>query len=153
MKTLCNSVEIRKYPAQIVAKTPMSDMNGSFGAIAGYIFGGNKSGKEIAMTAPVVTNTREMYFFMPQEYGLKSLPKPNANDVKIGKLPARTVAALHFSGFWTEGSIKRNEGKLIAELAKNGYAAIGTSFLMRYDPPWQLPFLRRNEVAVTVRKR
>ena len=153
LKQLGNSVEIRKYPSQVVAKTPMEGMNSSFGAIARYIFGGNARKKEIAMTAPVVTDTREMYFFMPQEYSLKSLPKPKGNDVKIGKLPARTVAALRFSGFWTEGSIKRNESKLMVELAKNGFTAVGAPFLMRYDPPWQLPFFRRNEVAVQVRKR
>jgi len=94
-----------------------------------------------------------MYFFMPQEYSLKSLPKPKGNDVEISKLPARMVAALRFSGFWTEGAIKRNESKLLAELGKNDYSAIGEPFLMRYDPPWQLPFLRRNELAVLARKK
>ena len=54
LKTLGNGVEVRKYPAQVVAKTSMAPgMNGSFGRIAGYIFGKNKRETAIAMTAPV----------------------------------------------------------------------------------------------------
>ena len=154
LKKLGNNVEIRKYPAQVVAKTSTkSGTNGSFGVIARYIFGKNTGSKEIPMTAPVVNNQVEMYFFMPKGYSLKNLPKPDGNDVKISKLPARTVAALRFSGFWTEGSRIRNESMLMDTVRKSGFAAVGAPFLMRYDPPWQLPFLRRNEVAVLVKKK
>ena len=154
LKTLGNGVEVRKYPAQVVAKTSMAPgMNGSFGRIAGYIFGKNKRETAIAMTAPVVTSKLEMYFFMPHGYGLKSLPAPANSDVKIGKLPARMVAVKRFSGFWTDGSIRRNESVLMDEVRKSGFSAVGAHFLMRYDPPWQLPFFRRNEVGVQVRKK
>ena len=154
LQKLGNNVEIRKYPEQLVAKTSMkSGTNGSFGEIANYIFGKNANSKEIPMTAPVVNNRVEMYFFMPREYGLKSLPKPKSGDVKIGKLPKRMVAALRFSGFWTDGSRIRNESMLIDMVRKSGFAAVGAPFFMRYDPPWQLPFFRRNEVAVIVRKK
>jgi len=53
-----------------------------------------KQGKPIAMTAPVTsTKVGDMYtvsFFMPSEYTLETLPKPNNNRITISEQPQVT---------------------------------------------------------------
>lgn len=62
--TQAEAIEIRQYPAMIVAQTTVSGdrrraMNGGFRIIADYIFGNNTSKSEIAMTSPVTQQSGE----------------------------------------------------------------------------------------------
>jgi hypothetical protein len=161
------SVEIRKYPSVILASTiAASNENNAFMTIANYIFGDNKSSKKISMTAPVITsekismtapvitssnkNKLKMSFIMPQEYNLKNLPKPVSNKVKIETLKSRKLAVLRFSGFTPANKVAKLQDKLITTLKENKIKIKSAPFLMRYNSPWAIPFLRRNEVAVEV---
>lgn len=151
-------VEIREYPACITAKTelPVNDRNAAFGRIAGYIFGRNKEGEKIPMTAPVIMSSSKktgkftMRFIMPKKYSIKSLPKPNSKEVIIEKIPKRKLAVLGFSGFMSDSSIKEKTDRLIEVLNKSKVKYKKEPFFMGYNPPWTLPFFRRNEVAVEV---
>ena len=81
------AVEIRQYPARIVAEVALPGsrkdaISAGCRLLARYIFGGNSAKGKVAMTAPVsqtaVNGTRTVQFTMPSSYTLESLPKPDA---------------------------------------------------------------------------
>ncbi|MEE3003182.1 MAG: heme-binding protein [Pseudomonadota bacterium] len=128
-----------------------------------------KQSENIAMTAPVVQksakikmtapvsqkmsgNTWDISFVMPSEYTLETLPKPNNSMVKISKLPASTFAVISFSGFSSDTNISNNEKKLIMYLEQNKLQALSQPEYAFYNPPWTLPFLRRNEILIQTKK-
>ncbi len=171
------ALEIRRYTAQIVARTevPAStvDPDGeAFRRLAGYIFGHNAvsteiamtapvtmepAGMEIAMTAPVVQEPRgdawRYTFMMPAALDMAALPTPLDSRVVLEERPPQTVASFGFSGSAASDAIERHVDALESWLTDNGYEAVGPARLARYDPPWCLPFLRRNEVQIAVRAR
>ena len=158
-------LEIRKYPPLILASTSAaSDDNSAFMIIANFIFGNNKSNKKISMTAPVITSEKiamttpvitsrkgyKMSFVMPSNYTLKTLPEPLTKKIKIETQKSRKIAVLRFTGFTYESKLKKLQEVLIKELAKNKIKTKGSVFLMRYNSPWSIPFLRRNELAIEI---
>jgi hypothetical protein len=152
-----DGVELRYYQPTIQAQTDLNssgETSGGFRRLAGFIFGGNDSGKEIAMTAPVQetlqTESPVMAFTMPGEYTLGELPRPGDTRVVLREIPARTIAAIQFSGWATESRVAEKTKKLMSVLERNQIDPVGTPFLNQYNPPWTLPFLRRNEVAVEI---
>lgn len=166
--------EIREYEPYIIAKTTVKgtyeEASGkAFKILAGYIFGKNKNDKKIAMTSPVEVKAKNskkiamtapvemrsegksftMAFSMPSKYTMKDLPRPEDDRVAFEKINSKIVAVHRFTWFLSE---KRSEKKAL-ELrkwleqfktykTKKGYTFAG------YNPPWTIPFLRRNEVFV-----
>jgi hypothetical protein len=143
--------------------------------IAGYIFGGNKSrthesAEKISMTAPVaieqssqriemtapvivenISNEWRIQFVMPSSYTMATLPIPNDNRVTLREIPAQTSAAIVFSGFAGEEKVKEKTAALLNWLKSNGHVPTSTPQLARYNPPWTLFFLRRNEILINYR--
>ena len=150
LKTLEEGVEIRKYGAQIRASSQTGRENRSFGILAEYIFGRNDKNEQIGMTASVITSGDKMSFVMPRRYSIKALPKPLNDQIKIHEVDEIEVAVLRFSGFTSPKTVDEKTGELIKILETNEIKIDGLPFLMRYNPPWTLPFLRRNEVAIKI---
>jgi len=73
--------------------------------------------------------------------------------VRLVAVPEETVAALRFAGTWREGAIEGRKRELLAGLDGSGWTPVGDPFTQLYDPPFTIPFLRRNEVAVRVAPR
>jgi hypothetical protein len=147
-----------------------------FRRIADYIFGNNTSrngaNEKISMTAPVtmapkiekaesqkismtvpvtmqqITGQWRMYFVMPSQYTLSTLPKPNNAMVTLRELPQSRIAVIRFSGLAGEEKTAEKAAELLAWLKSKEITPIGEPELARYNPPWTLPFLRRNEVMV-----
>lgn len=151
-------VEIRQYPAMLVAQTQMMQssqddrMSNGFRTIAGYIFGGNERNQKIAMTAPVVMkmgDTTSMYFMMPKKYTSSELPKPNSNKVEIVEERARVLAVIRYGGFSSEMEIEKYKNKLADIISKNHLNTTGPYMYMGYNAPWDV-INRRNEVAIEV---
>lgn len=155
--TQVDGVEIRQYAPTIQARTPMTASEGSssgFRRLAGYIFGGNDREQSIAMTAPVEqtlqTDAPIMAFTLPAQYARDELPTPDDDSVSLVSVPQRTMAAIRFSGWATDGQVDARTDELLAVLAEHGVRHTGTPTLNQYNPPWTLPFLRRNEIMVEV---
>lgn len=108
--------------------------------------------EKISMTAPVSMQQSagqwSMYFVMPSKYTLNTLPVPNNTAVTLRELPASRAAVLRFSGLAGEEKTAKKTAELLAWLTSKNITPIGTPELARYNPPWTLPFLRRNEVMV-----
>ena len=145
-----------------------SAANAGFRILAKYIFGGNEQSKTIAMTAPVVQNSNSpqsipmtkpvtqivnengwvVRFGMPRGSSLDSLPTPKDKRVHLVSLQPTRFAVARFSGLASEPSIKTQTTQLNAFIAAHHFEAKGEPSLARYNPPWTLWFLRRNEIMI-----
>jgi len=150
-------VQLRLYSPSIEARTLLADSSetsGGFRRLAGFIFGGNDREQEIAMTAPVQETLQDaeptMAFTLPSEYAMTALPMPKDDRVVIVDVPERTLAVLEFSGWATQGKINKYSKKLLTTLEENGIRPVAGTVLNQYNPPWTLPFLRRNEISVQI---
>jgi hypothetical protein len=165
--------EVRDYPALVAAQVQVDGDqdkagNSGFRLLAGYIFGGNERRESIAMTAPVVqskgggekipmtapvTQTLNnglwtVRFIMPRGYTIASLPVPNDARVKLVPIAPARIAVLRFSGLAFEHDVAERTDELRSFLAKHELHPAGPASLARYDPPWTLWFLRRNEIMI-----
>ena len=104
------------------------------------------------MTAPVSMQQTDgqwlVHFVMPEKYTLSSLPTPNNPAVVLKEVPARNYAAMRFSGFAGPIKVDKKIADLMTWLKAKGITPIGEPEMARYDAPWVLPFLRRNEIMV-----
>jgi len=170
------SIEIRQYGPRLAAETDMgpgseieAEQEAAFMTLAAFIFGQNRQGPVVAMTAPVsVTKVtapiamtapvamepsergRVMRFFMPAEYTLETLPRPGDNQVRIVTVPAQTLAVLRFSGEADDEHVAERKAELLAGLAESNWEPGGEPGFFGYDPPMTPPEQRRNEVFVEV---
>lgn len=169
-------VEIRRYGPRIAAQTTVSAddeadaRNQGFHRLAGYIFGGNhgrtkiemtapvtqqSAGQAIAMTAPVSQGSGPdgswvIRFFMPAGWTLDTLPAPKDASIELVAVPPETFAVLRYRGSWRPSAVAARTDQLMRTVADSGYQPDGEPFSWFYDPPWTVPLLRRNEVAVAV---
>jgi len=144
-----NKVEIRRYQSLTVARVDGYGDSG-FNILFNFINGENRKKYKIAMTAPVVSEEGSLAFIMPEGYTLETTPEPLDDRVKVIQVPERTVAALKFSGRWSDSVFRKKTAELYEELKMTGIEIVGKSFSMRYNGPFTPWFLRRNEVAVVV---
>lgn len=167
------NIEVRDYPAMIVAEANVSGerdkaISEGFRMIADYIFGNNFSAQKVAMTAPVTQqgsekiamtapvtqqgngHTWNVRFIMPSSYTMETLPKPKNPAVKLMQVAGSRFAVIRFSGLAGEDSLKRHTDELNKFISAKKLKALSAPTYAFYNPPWTLPFLRRNEVMVEV---
>ncbi len=150
--------EIREYAEHIVAEVDVTGSmgdtgNAAFRILAGYIFGDNAASHKMNMTAPVETrplgdDSYTYAFMMERKYTLAALPEPNDPRIRLTQRPARIMAVRSYSGSWREEKMQENIEALLAALDAAGVEYTGNPILARYDSPFTLWFLRRNEVMV-----
>ena len=108
--------------------------------------------QKIAMTAPVNMQQTDgkwrVRFVMPSQYTLQTLPKPNNPAVSILEVPAHTYGVIKFSGLTADEKIESKTIELKAWMQRQNLKIIGEPELARYNPPWTLPFMRRNEIMI-----
>ena len=170
------SFEIRDYDSRVVAETVVDgDLedagNKAFNRLFGYISGKNRSRERIAMTAPVnqqpqsekiamtapvgqqrVERGWAISFMMPTSYTMESLPEPEDPEVTLREIPACRMAAVRYSGVWSEKGYLRYKGNLEAWIRERDLTVVGEPVWARYNPPFTPWFLRRNEILIPVKK-
>ena len=166
--------ELRRYAPRIVAETFVAGEfkevgNVGFRRLFDYISGNNIKDQKISMTAPVsqeaqsekiamtapVTQERSqdqwrITFLMPAEYTMETLPKPLDALVRLTEEPGHLMAAIRYSGTWSQKGFEKNKRLLQAAIEKRGLKPVGQPVWARYDPPFMPWFLRRNEVLIRV---
>jgi effector-binding domain-containing protein len=164
--------EIREYTPHILAETVVDgDLeeagNKAFRRLFNYISGENRSrakvamtapvsqekaGEKISMTAPVVQQrARDKWavsFTMPASYTLETLPTPDDPQITLRLVPARRMAAVRYSGLWSEKNYLQNRSELETWIREQGLTAAGDPVWARYNPPFTPWFLRRNEILI-----
>lgn len=165
------ALEVRQYGPRVAAETSVdasevAARSEGFSRLASYIFGRNAGSAKIAMTAPVAQEPGEriamtapvsqdgsvIRFFLPSGLTVASAPRPLDERVRVVDVPGQTVAVLRFSGSTAPDAVGAHKAELTATLPGTAWVAVGEPFAWFYDPPWTLPPLRRNEVAVVVRR-
>jgi len=152
-------IEIRLYPSatlatvQSTAKSYGEMASPGFRTLAGYIFGGNESETQIAMTSPVQVDINDslstMSFVMPEGYDMNNLPKPNNSAVILSKTNEQVMAAIRFRGFADDSDREKHKQELAAYLNSKGIQTKGNFKFLGYNPPYQLVG-RRNEVVIEI---
>lgn len=108
--------------------------------------------QKIAMTAPVSTQQDDgkwrVQFTMPSKYTMQTLPKPNNPNITITEVPAQTYGVIKFSGLAGSKKVATKTEELQSWMQTQNLTITGEPELARYNPPWTLPFLRRNEVMI-----
>ncbi len=168
IETLSPAIEIRDYAARDAVETTTRDGEAAaFGRLFRYITGANVAGAALAMTAPVEEGPRSiamtipversagpavMRFFLPQDVAAAGAPVPKDKAVLIVHLPAARLGVIRFSGRATP-SVRDGEAALLrTALDRAHWVPQGNPVYFSYDPPFTLPFLRRNEVAFGVER-
>jgi len=166
--------ELRDYAPHVLAETVVNGTleeagNLAFRRLFRYISGENRSRGKIAMTAPVSQEATgekipmtapvgqqatggkwAVSFMMPVSYNLKTLPVPDDPAITLRPVPARRMAAVRYSGTWSEENYLRYKRELEAWIRSNGFTTIGEPVWARYNPPFTPWFLRRNEILIPV---
>lgn len=166
--------EIRDYSphilAEIIVEGDLEEAgNKAFNRLFRYISGDNRSRKKVAMTAPVsqqpmgekikmtapvgqrrVQEKWAVSFIMPASYTLKTLPEPEDPNITLRQVPARRMAAVRYSGFWSEKRYLRYKLELESWIHHRNLTIVGDPIWARYNPPFTPWFLRRNEILIPV---
>lgn len=152
------NIEIRKYASAnfayvtLPSATYKESSSKGFRMLAGYIFGGNETGEEIAMTSPVKMNMDDsvtVQFMVPEKYAIEDLPTPNNAEVRFKQEPGKTMAAIRFEGWANDKKIEQHTKALRTFLEKQGIEHRNNFSYLGYNPPFEL-INRRNEVVVEV---
>ena len=151
--------------------------NKGFKVLADYIFGNNTApsgesskismtspvkmqpqkadsdqSQKIAMTAPVAMQQNDgkwrVRFVMPSKYTMQTLPKPNNSAVSLIEVPVQTYGVIKFSGFTGEQKVADKTQELKNWMQSQNLTLVADAEMARYDPPWTLPFMRRNEIMI-----
>ena len=176
VEKISDQLEIRYYGPRLAVETMVesddygSGKNAAFRLLFGYISGSNVIQKEINMTAPVESirvfekidmtapvetvvdkpNMVRMRFFLPGSYNLNNVPEPIDSRVREVMVPEQYFAVLRFSAYAGEEVVADKYSKLLQLLENGAWEISGASSVYGYDPPWTLPFFRRNEVVLLV---
>ena len=166
--------EIRDYTTHILAETVVEGDfkeagNEAFKKLFRYISGDNRSRDRVAMPAPVSQESMgekikmtapfgqqrlqekwTVSFMMPASYTLKTLPEPEDPKVTLRQVPARRMAAVRYSGFWSEQNYLRYKLELESWIKEKGFTSVGDPIWARYNPPYTPWFLRRNEILIPI---
>jgi hypothetical protein len=169
-----NRFEIRDYTPHILAETIVEgDLeeagNKAFKRLFRYISGDNRSRKKVAMTAPVsqqpmgekikmtapvgqrrVQEKWAVSFMMPASYTIETLPESEDPNITLRQVPARRMASVRYSGFWTEKRYLRYKSELESWIKEKGLTIVGDPMWARYNPPFTPWFLRRNEILIPI---
>ncbi len=166
------ALELRRYPPMVLASLRREGdrqgaVGGAFRPLADYIFAKDRGGEKITMTAPVVQEPEKIpmtapvvqepdagdawtvSFIMPAGRTPADLPDP-AGDVTLRELPGRRMAAIRFSGRWTDANFAAHAARLTSWVEAQGLTPKGPVEYAYYNDPFTPWFLRRNEVLVEV---
>ena len=173
-----NDFQLREYAGLVVVETTVNadfDKAGkeAFGRLFGYISGENRATQKIAMTAPVLvdeensttgesidmtapviageaTDGWRYTFVLPNSYTMANAPMPTNPKVRLVEVQPKLVAVLRYSGLLNEDDFRENSARLLNWISENQLESLSLPRVAGYDPPWTLPFLRRNEVMIDV---
>lgn len=163
-------VEVRQYASYVVAEVLVAGSateagNKAFPILAGYIFGKNKGEKKLPMAAPVTQTAAPMklemtapvtqsaapggylvQFVLPKAVTLATAPEPIDQRITLRQVQPIRVAAIRFSGFWSDANYNKHLALLEKTMREAGMKWSGEPIYSRYNSPFTPWFLRRNEI-------
>jgi hypothetical protein len=159
-------IEIRRYEPHLLATVEVEGKFSKAGSLGfrplfDYISGDNNEAEKIAMTAPVLQQANAsadqsksgqwfISFVVPSEFNQQNVPAPSGGGVRITAQPELVVAAIKYSGGWSQQNYEAHELLLLNGLNAMNLSACGTPRWARYDPPFMPWFLRKNEILIPI---
>jgi hypothetical protein len=176
IESLGDDFEIRRYTSRLAVETVVEDPNSraaqnqAFRLLLGYIAGANRGAVRLAMTAPVEqssapaliamtapveiaaqqANRIRMRFFLPHALAANTAPEPSDERVRIVEVASATLAVLRFGGALSRQVEVQRTVELEDRLKRTRWRPADRPYLLAYDPPFTIAWLRRNEIAVEV---
>ena len=176
LETLSDQIELRHYAPRLAVETTVDipdydeGRNAAFRLLFDYISGANRTAESVTMTAPVEaartseevsmtapvetsragTGGMRMRFFLPAEFTLETAPQPIGPKVYLIEVAGQLQAVLRFSGFASEDVVVKRTKDLLRILDQSSWRAASEPVTYLYDPPWTIPFFRRNEIVISV---
>ncbi|MEM1024200.1 MAG: heme-binding protein [Myxococcota bacterium] len=143
----------------------------AFRPLVRYIGGANETGRKMAMTTPVEQRGQvlgkggpelsrpsskgghDVAFVLPLGVAVEDAPKPKDERIHLRRMAERTVAVLRYSGTWSRARYEDHERRLLDAIASSSeWSVDGDPVWARFNDPFTLWFLRRNEVQIPVVK-
>ncbi|KAL7492352.1 hypothetical protein ACHAWT_001574 [Skeletonema menzelii] len=144
--------------------TPQNEGDTSIAMTAPVVMENSNKPTQIAMTAPVVMedhkddgsdSDKKMMFMLPVEYdSMDKIPKPTNQAVHIEEIPSQTGVVHVYNGKWGEKRNKELAKDLAQQLIQDGVPDLTEEYVLAnyqfwgYNPPFTLPYFRRNEIWV-----
>jgi SOUL heme-binding protein len=154
LERVAGGTDIRRYGDRVTAQTEVEGEDREARGRAFQVLEAYLEQEEIAMTAPVESvgagGLLRLGFFLPARCTVRTAPDPADPRVEIALRPGEILAALRFAGLVEPEAVTRHARDLLASLDGSRWSAEGGVAVYTYDPPWTIPFLRRNEVVVAV---
>lgn len=155
--------EIRHYPDLSLAHINVQGdyetaSEVGFHYLTNFIFGKNTRQAKMEMMVPFfqqrTTSGWMLSFVLPNKYSAETAPAPLDARITLDHQPAHDVAVITYSGWTNKKIIYAKTRELIKWIkAKDEYHVISKPRAAQYDPPFAIPFLRRNEIHLTVSPR
>ncbi len=176
------NIEIRTYDKKLVAEVEVGGdreeaAGKGFRILAGYIFGGNITDQKVAMTSPVMQESKsekiamtspvaqiasknsadteeqkwQVQFTMPNKYSLETLPKPKNAAIKFKIEPSKKTVAIKFSGLWSDKTFAQQKAILEKFISQNNLKTKSQPIIAYYDDPFTFPWNRRNEIMFEIK--
>jgi hypothetical protein len=151
--------EIRQYQPYVAAEILLDGGfqragNEGFRRLVAYIHGENRQHQTFPLTAPVgqesIDGKWRVTFIMPSSSTRETLPEPLDPRIKLVKVPGTLMAAVRYSGLWNRSLFEAQEHRLRDFIRRQGLKITGPPIFARYNSPFMLWFLRRNEVLIPV---
>lgn len=151
--------ELREYDRLVLISTAktegLENTNEPFFKLFNYISGDNKKSQEISMTAPVLMGPNgqageTMSFVLPAEYSSSNAPLPMDPALEISEIENLSVAVITFDGLLDDDNVSKQRSLLLDWIADKKLEVTGEVIVAGYNPPYTLPFLRRNEIIIPV---
>ena len=92
-----------------------------------------------------------MSFSLPAKYTLNNAPIPKSPAVRLREKEGELVITRRFSNFVSKEKVEDLGSGLLAWANEKGLVIEGSVRIARYDPMWTIPFLRRNEIHLSVK--
>ena len=168
---------VRMYQPVMIAEVTVTGKNYEQAANKGfkplfdYIQGNNTRKRQISMTTPVTSQPQsqnidmtvpvmadksgqqrwQIRFVLPARYTPDNTPQPSNPAITIRQRPRTKVAVIRFSGSLTPRNARKHIDKLRQWVQKQQFTPAGNPVIAAYNPPWTLPFLRRNEIHIPLK--
>lgn len=110
-------------------------------------------GERLSMATPIIVDANTMSIVLPRPVDSSNAPFPTSDKLSLKDFPGEIVAVRQFSGLVTEGEVIRQKMKLEDALMSQNIDYDPSSFkVLQYNPPYALPWIRRNEISVKLNR-
>ncbi|HPU54014.1 MAG TPA: heme-binding protein [Burkholderiaceae bacterium] len=166
--------EVRRYEPHVLAEAALPGpadyaADAGFHLLNEYLAGRNTSRRRFGTHSPLIltpaatsldarvpmipsmaVNGFVVQFVMPIGQALSELPVPKDSRVRLRSVASETRIVHRYAGNWSQQTYRRHLETLRRAVAHAGMSTRGEPAFVRFDAPYVLPFLRRNEIWLAV---